>query len=398
MLFFILIPLMLAMYAFIFVHLITWLGAISDFFKKTPAKIVTGIILVIPYLIVFAAFFIEGGHIKRALALIGNYWFGIFLYAFGICLAAFIIGRIVKGIKHIPPKQPFSKKTVILTGIICICLLAAVSTYGILNAQNIRTTKYEANIEKDGNEFTDLKIAMVSDIHMGYNIGVEHVKNMVDALNDIDADIVIIAGDIFDNDYDSLEDAEKLAALFSEIKSKYGVYAVYGNHDIAEKIIGGFTFSTSDVKESDSRMDEFLKKAGIKLLKEEGLTIKDSVFIYGRADKKNPGKGITERKTPAEIAAEAKEGMPVICIDHEPTDLEEKSEAGIDIDLGGHTHDGQFFPLNISSRIIWENSAGHKIFGDMHSIVTSGVGAYGPFMRVGTKAEVCEIDIHFTGK
>ncbi len=386
---------MLAMYAFIFFHLITWLGVVSPFFKKTAAKIVVGVILIIPYLVVFAAFFTEGGNVKRTFALIGNYWLGVFIYAFGICLAAFLIGRIVKGIKHIPIKQPFSKKTVLSAGIICICALIVVSTYGILNAKNIRTTKYEVNIEKDGNAFDDLKIVLVSDIHMGYNIGVSHIKKMVDAINDIDADIVIIAGDIFDNDYDSLENPEELANLFLKIKSKYGVYAVYGNHDIAEKIIGGFTFSSGDAKESDPRMDEFLEKAGIKLLREEGIVIEDSIYLFGRADKKNPGRGITERKTPEEITKAVSNEMPIICIDHEPSELDEKANAKIDLDLGGHTHDGQFFPMNISSRIIWKNSAGHKVIDGMHSIVTSGVGVFGPFMRVGTKAEVCEINVHF---
>ena len=82
-------------------------------------------------------------------------------------------------------------------------------------------------------------------------------------------------------------------------------------------------------------------------------------------------------------------------IDHEPKELEEKSKAGVDLDLGGHTHDGQTFPANIITNIVWENACGHIKKGHMHSIVTSGVGIFGPFMRVATKAEICSIKVHF---
>ena len=71
------------------------------------------------------------------------------------------------------------------------------------------------------------------------------------------------------------------------------------------------------------------------------------------------------------------------------------ANAGVDLDLCGHTHDGQLFPLNITCSLIWENSYGYLKKGNMHNIVTSGVGLYGPFMRVGTDAEICSIKVSF---
>ena len=67
----------------------------------------------------------------------------------------------------------------------------------------------------------------------------------------------------------------------------------------------------------------------------------------------------------------------------------------MDVALGGHTHDGQMFPGNLTIRLMWENPCGYLRVGLMHSIVTSGVGLFGPNMRVSTHAEICPITIHF---
>ena len=87
--------------------------------------------------------------------------------------------------------------------------------------------------------------------------------------------------------------------------------------------------------------------------------------------------------------------LPVLVIDHEPRELQELADAGVDADLCGHTHDGQLFPGNLTIKLMWENACGYLKKGDMHSIVTSGVGLFGPNMRVGTKSEICDIMMHF---
>lgn len=86
---------------------------------------------------------------------------------------------------------------------------------------------------------------------------------------------------------------------------------------------------------------------------------------------------------------------PVLVLDHEPRQLQELAAAGVDVDFCGHTHDGQLFPGNLIVRKIWENSYGYLKKDAMHNIVTSGVGVFGPNMRVGTKSEICKITIHF---
>lgn len=86
---------------------------------------------------------------------------------------------------------------------------------------------------------------------------------------------------------------------------------------------------------------------------------------------------------------------PVLVIDHRPRELQELADAGVDLDLCGHTHDGQMFPGKLLTDRIWENPCGHLKKGEMHNIVTSGVGLFGPKMRVGTKSEICSINIKF---
>ena len=289
-----------------------------------------------------------------------------------------------------------SDKTFVTAGTICIIIIATVSIWGAVNARIIRTTNYTIDIDKKVEKMDDLRIALVADLHLGYNLGTPQVKRMVEKINEQEPDLVVIAGDIYDNEYEALDNPKAIKQELRKIESKYGVYAIYGNHDIEEKVLAGFTFSKKgEKKQSDVRMDELLKDANITLLRDEGVWINDSFYLYGRPDYSKPGRGITTRKTPKQITKNIDKTKPIIVLDHEPRELEELSEAGVDLDLCGHTHDGQLFPGNITTKVMWENSYGYLKKGNMHNIVTSGVGVYGPNMRVGTKAEVAIIDINF---
>ena len=142
-------------------------------------------------------------------------------------------------------------------------------------------------------------------------------------------------------------------------------------------------------------MEKFVEKCGIKTLEDEVTLVDDSFYLIGRLDAEKSGDGTNNRKTVPELMRGLDQRKPVILIDHQPKKLKEISKTGVDMMLSGHTHDGQFFPLNIFSRIIWENCAGKQKFGDMYSIVTSGLGVYGPNMRVGTDAETVFLNVRF---
>lgn len=326
--------------------------------------------------------------------LIGNYWLGVLLY---VLLAVVIADLLRLLFCHVLPFKHIFVTTQMhrLAGCLCVLVILIASVWGGINARIIHVTPYEVTVNKAVEGIDEMKIVLVADLHLGYNIGEKQMRQMVERINEQDADLVVIAGDIFDNEWEAVNEPAARAGTLHGIRSKYGVYACYGNHDIEEPVLVGFTFRQNEDKESDPRMDEFLKDANITLLHDEGALIDGKFYLYGRADAHRPGRGIEKRKTPGEITAGMDKDKPIIVLDHQPKELQALADAGVDLDLCGHTHNGQMFPGNLMIKLMWENACGYLQKGQMHNIVTSGVGLFGPDMRVGTMAEICPITIHF---
>lgn len=379
-------------------RLLGWLAACHRNLKKRPVRIAVAGVYGFLALSILIAFLLPPSSLQRLLKLISNYWLGTFLYILLTVLAADGIRLLLLHLKFRYSGKIFSRKGYVAAGALCIAVITAFTATGIWGAGHIFVTDYDIHVEKPCGERDSLKIVLTADLHLGYSIGIRHMENMVEKINAQNPDLVVIAGDIFDNEYDALEDPKRLAEVLSGIKSTYGVYACYGNHDIKEKLLAGFTLGgRKEEKASDPRMDSFLEDAKIHLLKDEGVLIDNAFYLYGRPDAKNPGLGIRERLSPRELTASMDKTLPIIVIDHQPKELEGLAEAGVDLDLCGHTHDGQMFPGNLLVSLMWENSCGYLQKGGMHNIVTSGVGVFGPNMRVGTKSEICSITVSFAG-
>ena len=142
-------------------------------------------------------------------------------------------------------------------------------------------------------------------------------------------------------------------------------------------------------------MKEFLQKSNIHLLEDESVLINNKFYIVGRKDASLSEKVGEIRQTPNQLTSSLDKTKPVIFIDHQPKELQELADAGADLDLCGHTHDGQTFPGNITVRFLWENPCGYLKKDNMHNIVTSGAGVWGPAMRIGTDSEICVINVSF---
>ncbi len=342
-----------------------------------------------------AAAFGKGGLKTLGLTVFGC-WLGILMY-FLIFLLFFDLGRIILCLVH--HSSPLSAianldQYRISGGIVCACVIL-LSVYGILHARHVRLRSYDVEIAK--NQETDsLKIALLADLHLGNTVGIHHAEQIDRQIRRIQPDLIIFAGDIFDNDFDTIRDADRISQIFRELPSTYGSFAVWGNHDIDEVILAGFTFNSGeDAASSDPRMDQFLKNSGIQLLKDESLLIDHSFYLTGRLDASSRVKSGIIRKTAQELLAPLDHEKPLIVIDHQPSDLDALAGAGADLVLSGHTHDGQLFPGNLTTRLTWKNSYGKQSIGSMTSIVTSGVGVWGPAMRIGTSSEVVEINVSF---
>lgn len=376
---------------------IRWMGCCHHVFEHKAVQIGMFVVYVFLALSIVIAFFLPHSDFQRFLKLISNYWLGILLYIMLTVVVADLLRLILKRLNFPHKKKLFSRGGHAVVGTICFCVICAFSLVGIFTARHTVVTQQDITIEKDGGKLDSLHVVLIADLHLGYSIGNDHMKQMVDKINALDPDVVLVAGDIFDNEYEAVKDPDQVAKTLSRIKSKYGVYATYGNHDIEEPILAGFTFGGKNKKkESDPRMDAFMQRAGFTLLQEKGVWIDDSVYLYGRPDYERPGRGITERKTPKQITKGIDKSKPILVLEHEPRQLQELADAGVDAQLCGHTHDGQMFPGNLLTGLMWENSYGYMKKAGMHSIVTSGVGIFGPDMRVGTKSEI--YDIHITLK
>ncbi len=391
----ILSPLYVALHIYLIWRLFIWLGACYKVFKKKQVVALLLLIYAFFSCAILIGFLLPNGSVKYLISGMGNFWLGILLYTVIIFVINYYLKLIYFKVKNIPLKKRNTTKFYKISGLISIFLIAFVSIYGTLNARNIRITNYKININKKVSNFSNLKIALIADLHIGYNVGYRQIEKMVTKMNRENPDLVIIAGDIFDNDYEAIDNPNKIVNAFRQIKSKYGIYAVYGNHDIDEKTLAGFTFNYTKKKMSDLRMDKMLVDSNIELLRDEYIMLEDEIYIYGRPDYMRLGRGITKRKTPQEITANLDKEKPIILIDHEPRELHELASAKIDLDLSGHTHNGQVFPGTILCRLLWENPYGYQKIDNLHSIVTSGVGLYGPNMRVGTIAEIAMIDVSF---
>ena len=396
MIFLFLLPFYLGVSSYMMFRFFYWMKHCNHRFNWLRFKVPFAVVYLFMALSPVIAFLLPKSAVAIVIRRISTYWIGIMLYSL-LYVVLFDLLRLIA--KHTKLKNTllFSRGSVISIGSVVVACAVATCLYGIFNARNIKVNEYSVTVNKSCGSDKHLKAVLVADLHMGYAIGVDHITNMVEKINQQDADIVIIAGDIFDNSYDGIDDPEGIKAQLRSIKSKYGVYAVYGNHDIDEKILMGFTFDWGGKQLHSEKMTNFMKECNIKLINDESVLINDEFYLVGRRDTDKPG---TEDGTRAEISELTKDldkTKPIFVLSHEPDELQKTADAGADIDFSGHTHDGQLFPGNLTIGLFWENPCGMIKKDNMYSIVTSGVGVYGTFMRVGTDAEICSVDIDFAG-
>lgn len=372
-----------------------WMGTCHSILRTLGFRLIFAVIYVLLSTSLLTGFLIKNPKsLHRMLKITGNYFLGIFLYTLVIILLADFGRILLKYVFH--ASWIHSRTAFTVAGAICALLILLLSACGIFHAKYIKTTSYDVIINKTIPERTSMKVVLLADTHFGYNAGVLHARELVRKINKQKPDLVCIAGDIFDNEYDAIRNPEKLEKTLRGIKSTYGVYACWGNHDLNEEILAGFTFKhkdgdLSDIK--DPRMKKFLKDSNIHILEDESVLINDQFYVIGRKDASLTEKIHETRKAPAQLTEKLDRDKPIIMIDHQPKELQELADAGVDLDLCGHTHDGQTFPGNFTIKLMWENPCGLLSKDNMTNITTSGSGVWGPAMRIGTDSEICSINI-----
>ncbi len=344
----------------------------------------------IPYLIVFLVVSLSyiGGRVLERMTVclasdiliwIGSFWFGLMLYMF---LGALLwdIARLVNWLAGaVPPASTRYGWIRLGAAIFTVTAAALIVFIGHINTRNPRITKIVIDIPKRANGRASLDIALATDIHLGIIISNSRLRRMVDMINSIDPDVVLLGGDIVDEDLKPVIE-NNVGDKLDAIRSRYGTFAVTGNHEY----IGG-------VREAC----RYLSQHGVTFLRDEARLIGGSFYLVGREDR-SIAQFTGAKRLPLEAIVEKLDRkLPVIMMDHQPLRLSEAADNGIDVQLSGHTHHGQLWPASLVTRLIYEVSYGLKKIGGTHVYVSGGYGTWGPPARVGIRPEVVHITLRF---
>jgi predicted MPP superfamily phosphohydrolase len=266
------------------------------------------------------------------------------------------------------------------SGLAIFLVIGGIIVYGSWNARQVGTTGYNLNIGKSAGEIKQLHVVMVSDIHLGAVVDRPRLKAMVDRINLLNPDLVLLAGDTIDDDIKPFVD-EQMGRELQRLKPRLGVYAIMGNHEY----IGG-------------NAEEFAKQlenSGIKVLRDKYIKIENSFYLVGREDRSMERFNGKNRKNLKQLLKGLDARLPVILLDHQPSNLEEPQKQGVDVQLSGHTHEGQVWPAHLITGRIFETDWGYLRKGNLQVIVSSGVGTWGPPIRVGNHPEIVDIKLKF---
>ncbi len=217
-----------------------------------------------------------------------------------------------------------------------------------------------------------LQIAVASDLHLGRLFGSNAIDRLQRLVIKHKADILLMPGDIMDDNTQAFADYDMAGNLTRLVESvPNGVYATLGNHDLYGH---------------EQPISEALRKSGIKLLNDEVLCIQHKgtpVWLVGRFDNHK-----SQRVATTELLAQTDTKQPIILLDHRPSDISEHSELPIDLQVSGHTHNGQIFPANFIVNAINRLGYGYEAIGKGHFVVSSGYGFWGIPFRLGSRSEI----------
>lgn len=285
-------------------------------------------------------------------------------------LVIFLVLDILRLVPAVPVETILYKNWISFVAI--VGLVALVFVFGHQKYLHKERVELDITLNKPGALKAPLKIVALSDLHLGNSIGREEFAGWVELINKEEPDIVLFAGDVIDFDVRPLLE-QNMAEVFKQIKSKYGMYAAMGNHEY----ISGANNSV-----------EFFEKAGVNVLRDSSRLIDDQFYVVGRDDRSYFG-----RRPIWELTDSLDKSKPIIVLDHQPYELDEVVPHGVDVQLSGHTHHGQIWPISWITNAIYEQSHGYLQKGNTHFYVSSGMGLWGGKYRIGTQSEYVVINL-----
>jgi predicted MPP superfamily phosphohydrolase len=311
---------------------------------------------------------------------IGAFWFAAMLYATLMLFFTDLLrlaNLVFPFIERLSQGNMPGLKLKAFAVISTITLLIVI--FGHINAWYPKISRVDISLPKKAGNMEYLRIVAASDIHMGTIIGPRRMDKLVSTINSLQPDIILLAGDVMDEDVKPVIQ-QNLGKDLKELHAPYGVFAATGNHEY----IGGGEPSI-----------QYLEEHGITMLRDTALLVNNSFYVIGREDlhkRFDHGKG---RKTLEDIMKVVDKSKPLIMMDHQPYNLDDAKNAGIDLQLSGHTHHGQLWPFGYITQKIFEVSRGYYQKGDTHYYVSTGFGTWGPPVRTGNRPEIIVINLYF---
>ena len=317
--------------------------------------------------------------LHHVLTWFGSFWLAAVVY-FLIAVAVFDLVRLINlGFHFLPATDSIGYlKLKLYLFLITLFSVGITLIFGYFNATHPQIKTLNLKINKSQN-INSIKIVAVSDIHLGPLVGKNMLELLVKMVNQQKPDIIILAGDILDESQESII-REDTGNPLRRFQAPFGVYAVVGNHEY----IGGISSAM-----------KYIQSLNITILRDSAIEINKSFFLIGRDDHGMGRSSNKTRKPLNELVKSFDKSKPLILIDHQPYNLQDAVDNGIDVQISGHTHNGQFWPFNYLIQNIFELSWGYKRKVNTHFYVSSGYGTWGPPVRIGNRSEIVVLNLSF---
>ncbi len=310
----------------------------------------------------------------------GSFWLGAMLY-FTLILVIIDLVRITNLALPVIPSTWFNNiehtKLVLFGTITSAVFVIIVGAH--INTWFPKINKVDISLNGEKSEMSSVRAVLVSDIHLGSLTPKNRISRMVSRINSLEPDIILLAGDILDEDVGPVIHRD-LGSAIKNLSAPLGVYGVTGNHEY----IGGV-----------HKAADYLTTHGIHLIRDSVIKINNSFYLAGREDLNIDRFSGRTRKSVEELLKDTSGVLPVILLDHQPFSLEKAAAAGADLQLSGHTHHGQLWPFNFITRAVYQISRGFGEVDGMKVYVSNGIGTWGPPLRLGNRPEIVLLNISF---
>ena len=327
------------------------------------------LLMVITPLIVYTA----GKHgwesFARLSAYIGYTWMGLAFLFFASSIVIDLY-RLLIAVGGLVMKWELASPAPILQFLLPLIFCISAGTYGFFDAQNIRTERITIKTSKIPSEIGRFRIVQISDVHLGIIVREKRLSLILNEAKKADPDLFISTGDLVDGQIDHLVG---LAELLQRIRARYGKFAITGNHEFYAGLPQAL---------------DFTRRAGFRVLRGEGLLIGGFLNLAGVDDPAGQSFGLVAGLPEKELLSAFPRDKFMLFLKHRPV-VDQNSLGLFDLQISGHTHQGQIYPFTLLSRIFFPyNSGSFQLPGRALLYVSRGSGTWGPPIRFLAPPEV----------